>query len=219
VNLYETDEEKVEALKKWWKENGLSVVAGVVIGLGAVFGWRFWISYQDSRGQAASAAFEQLLATVHAGKTDAARKQAKAIQADYGSTAYATLASLVRARVEVGTANGQGATAALEEAIKDAPDPALAEIATLRLARVLIASGDLAAAQELADRHGEGGSFAGDYAAVQGDIAVAQGRTAEARKAYDAAIAAGAADPELLQLKLENLPPASYVKPQGPGLN
>jgi predicted negative regulator of RcsB-dependent stress response len=209
VNLYETDEEKVEALKKWWKENGLSVVAGVVIGLGAVFGWRQWVGYQDSRGQAASAAFEQLLATVDAGKTEAARKQANAIQAEYGSTAYATLASLVRARVEVGAGDIQGAKAALQEAIKDPPDPALAEIAALRLARVFIASGDLAAAQDLVDQHGKAGSFAGDFAAVQGEIAAAQGRTAEARKAYQTAIAAGAADPELLQLKLENLPPAS----------
>lgn len=209
MDLYETDEEKVEALKKWWKENGLSVVAGVVIGLGAVFGWRQWVGYQDSRGQAASAAFEQLLASADAGKTDAARKQAKAIQAQYGSTAYATLASLVSARVEVGAGNTQGAKAALEEAMKGAPDPALADIAALRLARVLIASGDLAAAQDLVDQHGKASSFAGDFTAVQGDIAVAQGRTTDARRAYEAAIAAGAADPELLQLKLENLPPAS----------
>jgi predicted negative regulator of RcsB-dependent stress response len=209
VNLYETDEEKVEALKKWWKENGLSVVAGVVIGLGAVFAWRFWVSYQDSRGQAASAAFEQLLASADAGKADAARKQAQAIQAQYKSTAYATLTALVRARVEARAGNTQGAKAALEEAMNGAPDPALAEVAALRLARVLIASGDLAAAQELVDRHGNAGSFAGDFAAVQGDVAAAQGRTAEARKAYQAAIAAGAADSELLQLKLENLVPAS----------
>jgi predicted negative regulator of RcsB-dependent stress response len=208
VNLYETDEEKVEALKKWWKENGFSVVAGILIGLGGVFGWRFWVNYQDSRGQAASAAFEQLMASANAGKADIARSQAQAIQAQYGSTPYATLAALVRARVEMGTGNLPGAKAALEESIKEAPDSAIGQIATLRLARVLLASGDLAAAQALVEQHTGGGSFAGDFAAVEGDIAVAQGRTSEARKAYQAAIAAGAPDPELLRLKLENLPPA-----------
>jgi predicted negative regulator of RcsB-dependent stress response len=208
VNVYETDAEKVEALKKWWKENGLSVVAGVVIGLGAVFGWRFWVGYQASRGQAASAVFEQLMASAEAGDTDAARKQAEAIRAKYGSTAYAALASLVRARVELDAGNTAETRSALEQAIKEAPDHAVADIATLRLARVLVAGGDLAGARALLAEHDKGGSFRGDFAAVQGDIAAAQGQTADARKAYEEALAAGAADQELLQLKLENLPPA-----------
>jgi predicted negative regulator of RcsB-dependent stress response len=42
VTPYETDDEKVEAIKKWWKDNGISVATGVVIGLAVVFGWRAW---------------------------------------------------------------------------------------------------------------------------------------------------------------------------------
>ncbi|MGA7978940.1 MAG: tetratricopeptide repeat protein [Chromatiaceae bacterium] len=208
MNVYETDDEKVEALKKWWKENGVSVVAGVVIGLGAVFGWRFWVSYQDTRAQAASAAFEQLMAAADAGNVEAARKHAETIEDHYGSTAYAALASLVRARVELGAGNSAGARAALRQAIEDAPDQGLAEIATLRLARVLVSSGDLSGARDLLSRYQNSGGFTGDFYSVQGDIAAAEGRPAEARKAYQEALAAGAADPELLQLKLENLPPA-----------
>ena len=41
MNAYETDEEKVEAIKGWWKENGISVVGGLALGLAAVFGWLF----------------------------------------------------------------------------------------------------------------------------------------------------------------------------------
>jgi predicted negative regulator of RcsB-dependent stress response len=206
--MYETDDEKVEAIKKWWKENGVSVVAGVVIGLGAVFGWRFWVGYQDARGQAASAAFEQLMAAVDAGDTASAVSRSEAIADKYGSTAYGALASLVRARVELNAGNAAGARTALERAIKEAPDPGIADIAALRLARVLLSTGDLAAARDLVTRHENASGFAGDFAAIRGDIASAAGQTEEARKAYRNALAAGSADPELLQLKLENLPPA-----------
>ena len=37
-----TEEEQVEALKSWWKENGKSLIMGVVIAVAAVFGWRGW---------------------------------------------------------------------------------------------------------------------------------------------------------------------------------
>jgi predicted negative regulator of RcsB-dependent stress response len=209
VSTYETDEEKVEAIKKWWKENGLSVVGGVVIGLGAIFGWRAWIGYQDSVGQQASAAFEQLLASANGEDTQSALKQSELIAKEFSSTVYATLAKLVQARVELEAGNLAGTRAALEQAIVESPDPGITRIAALRLARVLLADGDLAAASGLVTEHDDGGSFAGAFAAVRGDIAKAEGRTADAREAYEQAIAAGAANPEQLRLKLDNLSPAS----------
>ena len=96
---------------------------------------------------------------------------------------------------------------ALEEAIAKSPDPGVTRVAALRLARVLIAEGNLAAASELVAKHDDGGSFAGAFAAVRGEIAQADGRAADARAAYEQAIATGAPDPEQLRLKLDNLPP------------
>lgn len=209
MNPYETDDEKVESLRKWWKDNGLSVVAGVTIGLGAVFGWRAWTGYRETQGQQASAAFEQLLVAADRSNSESAIKQAERIAKDFGSTPYAALAALMRARVELDAGNGAGARAALEQAIASAPDPSIARIAALRLARVLIAEGDLAAASAVIAKHAGKGHFAGDFAVLRGDIAAAEGRTADAREAYDQALAAGAADPQLLNLKLGNLPPAT----------
>ncbi|MEW8396328.1 MAG: tetratricopeptide repeat protein, partial [Candidatus Thiodiazotropha sp.] len=40
MSEYQTEEEQVEAIKRWWKENGTSVIAGLVIGLGGIFGWQ-----------------------------------------------------------------------------------------------------------------------------------------------------------------------------------
>jgi predicted negative regulator of RcsB-dependent stress response len=209
LNLYETDEEKVEAIKKWWKDNGTSVIAGVAIGLGAVFGWGAWVNYQEDEAQQASAAFEQLAASADSGDPDEVRQQSELLMEDYPSTPYAALGSLIRARVELEAGDRDAARASLELAIEKAPDPAIARVAALRLARVLIAGGDLEGAAAVIERHDKDGSFRGDFDALRGDIAAAQGEVVEARDAYARAIAAGAANASLLQLKIDNLPPAS----------
>lgn len=208
MSTYETDEEKVEAIKRWWKENGVSVIGGVAIGLGAIFGWRAWIDYRDSTGQQASAAFEQLLASADGEDTASTIAQARLLAEEFSSTAYATLAALVQARVELEAGNPEGARTALEQAIATSPDPGLARIAALRLSRMLVAEGDLATAKRLVEEHADGGSFSGAFSVVRGDIAQAEGRSADARTAYEQAVAAGAPNPEQLRLKLDNLPPA-----------
>ena len=42
MSEYQTDEEKVEAIRKWWRENGTAVVAGLVLGLAGLIGWQYW---------------------------------------------------------------------------------------------------------------------------------------------------------------------------------
>jgi predicted negative regulator of RcsB-dependent stress response len=205
---YETDDEKVEAIKKWWKENGVAVIAGAAIGLGGIFAWRAWVGYRSSVEQQASAVFEQLLVSTDEGDTDSALAQANLLSEEYASTSYAALAALAQARVELQAGRADGARAALEQVIADSPDPGITRIAALRLARLMIAEGDLAAATALIAKYDDDNSFSGAFAAVRGDIAQAQGRIADARAAYEEAIAAGAPSSELLRLKLDNLPPS-----------
>lgn len=209
MNAYETDEEKVEAIKGWWKENGISVFGGLAIGLAAVFGWRAWVDHQEGMAQQASSAFEQLAATVETGNAAAARTQAALLLEKHGETPYGALANLLLARVEMDAKQPAAARKALEQAMAKAPDPGLARVAALRLARLLMAQGDLEAAATLIAQQDQGAAFKGDFAALRGDLALAAGRAAEARAAYDQAIALGAANAALLQLKVENLPPAT----------
>ncbi len=208
MNVYETDEEKVEAIKGWWKENGLSVAGGLAIGLAAVFGWRAWVDHQEGQAQQASAAFEQLVATVETGNADAARTQARLLLEKHGDSAYGALTQLMLAKVEIAAQQPQAARQALEQAMAKAPEPGLAKVAALRLARLLMAQGEGEAALALIAHEDRGGPFAADFAALRGDLALASGRVAEARADYERAIAQGAANTALLRLKLENLPPA-----------
>lgn len=205
---YETDDERAEAIKKWWKENGLSVLVGVGIGLGTIFGWRIWTDYRETVGQQASAAFEHLLVSADTGLTESTLAQVRLLREEFSGTTYATLASLAQARVELKTGNHAGSRAALEQAIAESPDPGMTRIAALRLVRVLIAEGDLEQATDLTAKHDDGGAFGGAFAVLRGDIAAARGRTTDARAAYEQALAAGTPNPDQVRMKLDNLPPA-----------
>ncbi|MBK1620207.1 hypothetical protein CKO42_17520 [Lamprobacter modestohalophilus] len=205
-----TDDEKVEAIKKWWKENGTAVVAGIVIGLVAVFGWRAWVNHQDQVGQNASLAFEQLLMTASSGQPESAAKQAEALADEHAGTPYAALADLALAKVHVEQDDLDGAATALRSAISKAPDPSLATLAAFRLAQVLIASHALDEAMAVIEQHDDGGAFSADFAGLRGDIALAKGETADARAAYEAALAGNAGLSRLIELKLQDLPAAPH---------
>lgn len=205
---YSTDEEKVEAIKAWWKANGAAVVAGVVLGLIAIFGWRAWINQRMQLAEQASSQFEQLL--IAARRADAAQVNTLADQLTkrFGSTSYASLGALVAARVALAAGDADTAMRHLEQVLEKAPDPALKRVAALSLARIQVAEGALDAAEATLKGYDDSPAFAGDIAAVRGDIAAARGHLDAARAAYEQAIAAGSGLAPLIKLKLDNLPSA-----------
>ena len=73
MELYDTEEQQVEAIKDWWKENGKAVIIGAVVGLGGLFGWRY---YQDSVIQASEAASQSYTTVMNALQTKGADAQA-----------------------------------------------------------------------------------------------------------------------------------------------
>lgn len=204
MSVYQTEEEQVEAIKKWWKENGTSVVAGVVIGLGAVFSWQGWNSYQDRLGGEASVAFSQLVGSVNSNsRSEAASKQAELLRMEYESTSYAVIAAMTQARLKLEQGDSVAARSQLEWAMQNSSDASLKTLARLNLARILLSEGDYAAASELADV--TSGGFAGQFAELRGDIAAAQQQLMPARDAYSQALSQNVGNPERVQMKLDDL--------------
>ena len=76
---YRTDEEQVEQLKKWWNENGKSIIGGIAIGLIAIFGWRGWQDHQVTQGEQASNLYEQMVANISQKKEIVTNKDIGAI--------------------------------------------------------------------------------------------------------------------------------------------
>lgn len=207
--MYETEEQQVEALKKWWNENGKSIIAGIVIGLGAVFGWQAWTQHVQNQAAQASNIFDQLTISVSTNNADAVAKQSEILHKDFGSTPYSAFAHLMQAKMAYENGDAAAAEAALQSAMDKAPNDGIEAIAALRMARIKLAAGNADAAAAVLKRNPAPASFAGEYAVVEGDIARAKGDMEAARQAYENAIAHQVANPDLVNLKLEDLPPAS----------
>lgn len=201
VNL--SEDEQVEALKNWWKENGKSVVAGIVIGLGGVFGWQYWTQHQQQVAEQASQQFERLAESVASG-SPAAVTQAEALIAGYEKSPYAIFAALELAKVKFQQGDADGAREQLQWVITTADDQSMQQIARLRLARLLLDQGDTDQASSLVAQ-APADNFSGDFAELRGDIALKKGDPVAARQAYGEALENQVSNSALVQLKFDDL--------------
>ena len=98
---FESDDQQVEAIKKWWSENGTSLIVGLVLGVAALFGWREYVSYQTEHAAEASDLF-QAAQVQFASKdmTEAQTAKADTLRAEYADTPYAALVSLAQAKFD-----------------------------------------------------------------------------------------------------------------------
>ncbi|WP_163558267.1 tetratricopeptide repeat protein [Halomonas sp. NO4] len=207
-----TEEEQLEALKRWWKENGLALVAGVALAIAGVVGWNAWQSYQENQAAAASMRYQQLvnLAGVddlELANLEEARALAQEIVAEHDDRLYADLARLIEARLAVQQDDLDGARAALQAVIDADRHPFLPGLARLRLARLELAAGDADAALATLES-GIPEALAAQRANVRGDAYAALERRDEARNAWREAMAlAEERDQPLfgVELKLDNL--------------
>ena len=199
-----TEEQQIAAIKQWWKENGSSIVTGVVLGLAVLFGGKAWFAYQERNAQSASNIFAVMMNALQTGDTMNAGEKAGLLLADYASTPYAALGALALARVRLEEGQLDAARGQLQWVLDNSDSEIFRDIASLRLARVLIASGELDAAAAIAGKAPSDGAFDALFAEVRGDIQRTRGDLVAASDAYQQALAAMPVDSqqrEMLQLK------------------
>ena len=205
--------EQSEQVRKWLRENGLSIVIGVVLALALIFGWRQWQAHRAGHHAQAAEQFAALQSALLSGNAAQVDKAADALEKDYADTPYAALAAAARANMAVGENKLDVAQKALQWAVDHSPTPALHSIYQLRLARVQLAQNQAKEALATLDA-----VPAGDYRALnqelRGDALLKLGRAADARVAYTqafAALPASAAPGERqsLQMKLDDLAPVN----------
>ena len=206
MNEYETEEQQVEALKKWWKENGSSLVVGLLVGVSALFGWRYYNDQNNMHLVQASDLYMQVMQSAALQTVDE-----KAVDINntlinnYSDTPYASLSSLALAKVEYEKDNVEAAATQLELAIKHANDDVLKQIASLRLVRIYIEQEKYDAALTLLNAKHDA-VYDAQYEELKGDTYNAKGDSALARSAYDKAISLqGLTASKWLRLKRENL--------------
>lgn len=181
-----SDQEELEKLKEWWKNYGGALLVGVLLGLGLLFGNKYWTRYKEDQRETASALYAQMTKDVQDAKADQARTNGRKLMDDYARTPYAGMAALMLARVSVEANDQATARKDLRWAIDHATDPGVAHAARLRLGQLLLANREYEAALALVQKDAPG--FEAEYAELKGDAFTGLGRREDARAAYRAAL-------------------------------
>lgn len=189
MEAYRTEEEQVEALRKWWDENGRSIVLAIVVAAAAGFGYQGWQEHQRGQRAQASDMYQAMVRTIGGGGDSAAAAElAEQLKASFPGSTYGQFAALHLAAFAVEDGNLAEAEAQLRWVLGQADAGSdTAQVAQLRLARVMAANDQ--ADQALAILDSDAGAYRASYALARGDILLGLGRDEEARMAYSMALA------------------------------
>ena len=207
METYRTEEEQVQAIKDWWKTNGRSVIAGLIIGIGAIAGYRYWTNYQVSQSQQASLIYAQVIASAAGADSTRAFEQGKSLISEYSGTPYAALTALTLSKLAMDKSDYATAAAQLRWIIDNSSDDGLRHVARLRLARVLAAQDKPDLAISLLNEADTSG-FTTLYQELRGDIFVQLGKTGEAVAEYRKALEDIEMNPQrrrILEMKMNDL--------------
>ncbi len=182
------EQEQISQIKGWWEQYG-TLVTGLAVAVAlASVGWHGWQWYQGKQSAEASALYGVLQKAASEKNAQKAREAAGTLLEKYNGTAYADMAALLSAKVQADAGDLKNARVPLAWAATKANDPALRELARLRLATVLF--DDKAYDEALAQLQAPTDeSLVARFADLKGDILLAQGKREEAKAAYKAVVA------------------------------
>lgn len=207
MDSYVTEEQQVEAIKKWWKESGNSVITGAILGLALVFGWRAWNDWRYGKAEAASELFQRIEIGLRANNAGIIQQFGKRLMDEYPDSIYAIFGALAQAAFFVNNGDLASARGNLEWVITQANDPNIKALAQVRLAQIFFDQGDYEKSLSLCDAAASSGLTA-EADELRGDILVAKGNQAAARNAYKQALAKLTNNPNVaanINLKLDDL--------------
>lgn len=201
------EQEHIDALKAWWKENGKWLLLTVALTLAGVAAIRGWQTYQGNQAGEASTLYAEMEKQLQSNDPKRINDAATAVMDKFGSTAYAPRAALTAAQVNIQIKDMARAKTQLQWVIDHARESGLQNVARLKLASILLDEKNYMEALKLLEATDDN-VFIGLYADLKGDVLSAQGKTEEARAAYKQAldkIEAKSSYRNLVQIKLDAL--------------
>lgn len=198
------EEQEINQLKDWWKENGKTIIVAFILGVGGMFGWRYWQAHQAEQIAQASAQYDAL---IYSAQQDEQAKKANIeqfVQAN-SKTAYAVFALLDEAKKATEKQDFAAAEVNLNQALTQSQDEVLTSIVALRLSAVQFQLGQLDNALTTLNQV-KGESFNARKAILTGDIQVAKGDKVVAKNSFEQAQQSGSQlEQQMAKMKLNNL--------------
>lgn len=212
MEVYSTEEEQIAAIKKWWKDNWLSLFGGVLIGVGILAGGKYWLDTKNFHSESASVEYEAMIQSLTRDQVEEASNRAAVLLGQYADTPYAGLAALAMAKIKADKDDLVTAKSHLRWAMDNVQQKEIKLEAQIRLARILLAEQKYDEALQQVSTINES-PYKAVVEELKGDIYVAKGDTASARTAYSLALAeldlpTSGASPRMrnfLQIKLDDL--------------
>ena len=198
------EEQEINQLKDWWKENGKTIIVAFIVGVGGMFGWRYWQAHQAEQIAQASAQYDAL---IYSAQQDEQAKKANIeqfVQAN-SKTTYAVFALLDEAKKATEKQDFAAAEVNLNQALTQSQDEVLTSIVALRLSAVQFQLGQLDNALTTLNQV-KGESFNARKAILTGDIQIVKGDKVAAKNSFEQAQQSGSQlEQQVAKMKLNNL--------------
>jgi predicted negative regulator of RcsB-dependent stress response len=187
--LYDLEEQdQIDDLKAWWTRYGGTVTVALVLGCLVIAGVQGWRWYAGKRAENASVLYSAVSEAARTKDTAKARDAIAQMTDRYAATAYAPRAALLYAKMLYDAGDRNGAKAQYAWVVEHAPEEEVKAIGRYRLAQVQIDDKQYDAALATLDAK-HPAAFDGMFADLRGDALAAAGRVADARSAYENALA------------------------------
>ncbi len=181
------EQEQISELKAWWQQYGNLVTTLVTVAALAIVSWQGWNWYQRNQSAQASVLFSVVQKAAAENDAKRARDVTGELINSYSGTVYAVLGALTSAKLQYESGDTKTARAQLQWAADKARDDNMRAVARLRLAAVLLDEMAYDEANKLLEKP-PANAFAARFHELHGDVLVAQGKRADARVSYQAAL-------------------------------
>lgn len=181
------EQEQLDAFKQWWAKNGNMVLIALGVAVACFIGIQAWKHHQNQQSLEASAYYQELMQT-SADNLKATQALSAQLMENYEATPYAGRAAVTAAKVNHAAGDSKSAKSQLEWAIANAQEEVVQSVARLQLAAIQLSEKAYDQALKTLEQKNNVG-FEGLFADMRGDVLAAQGKTDDARKAYQEALA------------------------------
>jgi predicted negative regulator of RcsB-dependent stress response len=219
MSTFDSDQqEQLDRVKQFWNQYGNLITWMLVLVLGAYAAWTGYLYWQQQRAEGAAGLYEEMDRAALAGQNDKVKQAFLDLKDQFAGTTYAEQGAFLAARTAAYAGDDALALEALQWVVSHGKNDELVAIARLRLAGVQLDAKKLDDALKTLEAKlpEEFQALADDR---RGDILLAQGKTDDAIKAYQAAWKAMDETIEyrrLIEGKLTSLGQAPQPRPAPP---